>query len=101
MAREGAWAERVPPRGRPRSKRDWDGLCRKAQDRPGIPLLAASDVPVSLATSVRERSRPPFVTDEGRLLVQVRNSEIRHDRDGKRYGDLWFTWLPNKEGKSE
>jgi hypothetical protein len=44
---------------------------------------------------MRQYTRPPFVTDEGRIAVKLRNSKI--EDDGKRYGDVYFEWEPKKK----
>lgn len=91
MAQPGTFTGDLPPRRSRPSAYEWDNLCRKAQDRPGEALLAASGVPVSLAKSIRGRTRAPFVRQDGHLIVNVRNSVVKDD--GKRYGDLYFTWI--------
>lgn len=91
MAKPGTFTGALPPRRAHANTHDWDDLCRKAQERPGEALLAAQDVPVTLAKSIRGRTRAPFVREGGSLLVNVRNST--EGDDGRRYGDIFFTWI--------
>jgi hypothetical protein len=59
------------------------------------PVLVATHVNNTLVKSMRQYTRPPFVTDEGRIAVKLRNSKI--EDDGKRYGDVYFEWEPKKK----
>lgn len=91
---EGQVVRKIPPVSRPaRTTIEWDASARLAK-LTKQPVLAATHVRNTLVKSVRQRQRPPFVTDEGRIIVKLRNSTIE---DGVRYGDVYFEWEPNQE----
>lgn len=93
--KEGTFVSAPPPkRTNAKSGYDWDGMARLAQTRPGVALLAASDVPASRIKSVRGYVRPPFVQNNGRIRIEART--VPRD-DGQRVGDVYFTWVPNPE----
>lgn len=76
---------------------DWDSKALLARENPGQGVLAGKDMPESRARSLRVRNREPFVTDEGRIVVSVRDSYLT--ATGRRYGNIWFEWVPTpKEG---
>lgn len=93
---KGKTVSAVPPVSRARSKFDYDSPALVAK-MTGQPVLARTKAPESNIKSVRGYKRAPFVTDEGRILVEVRNSSIHED--GKRYGDVYFTWIPTTPAK--
>jgi hypothetical protein len=99
MAREGSFTGSVPPPTRA-ARKDWDALVRKAQRKPGEALLAAEGEKASIAVSLRARRRAPFVQEGGHLLVQVRNSSVNLV-DGKRYGDIYLTWIDNDSKETD
>lgn len=90
---EGKFAPELPPPSRI-SAADWVVLAKKARQRPGKPMLAATNVRYSTIKGLMQRTRPPFVQDDGRIRVNMRNSSL--DEDGVRYGDVWMTWEPRK-----
>jgi hypothetical protein len=65
----------------------------------GQPVLAASGVKDSRVKSLRQYTRAPFVTDEGRIIIEVRNSSVHED--GYRYGDVYFRWEPKNTTEKE
>lgn len=71
---------------------DWDA-CAVLAKMTGQPVLCAKDLKNTRIKSVRQYRRPPFVTDEGRIIVEMRNSRVK--RDGQRYGDVYLRWAPN------
>jgi len=88
--------ELPPPRRRPDF--DWDAKAKLAKENPGKPVLAAEDVPLSRIASLRQRRRPPFVEDSGRITINMRDS---YEADHTRYGNVFFTWTPNPEKESK
>lgn len=87
----------VPPVSRAKSTFDWDTPAQLAR-MTGQPVLAAEHVRISRIKSVRQYNRPPFLTSEGRIVVEMRNSSV-DDADGERYGDVYFTWEPTTDTK--
>ena len=86
----------IPPRGRGPEPMDWDTPAKLAK-LSGQPVLAAEDVRNSRVKSVRMYKRPPFVTAEGRIIIKLRNSQVK--ADGERYGDVYFEWEPTTTTK--
>ena len=100
---EGRILDELPPRNptggsTPIGDYDWDAMALLAKENPGKPVLAAEHVRDSRVKSVRGYRRAPFVSAEGRIIINVRNSAI--EEDGVRYGDVFFTWEP-KETKQK
>lgn len=79
----------------PVAKIDWDSPAKLARTS-GQPVLAAKHVRNSRIKSLRQSTRSPFVTDEGRIIVTMRNSTV-DPVDGERYGDVYMTWEPTKK----
>lgn len=77
-----------------RSKYDWDTPARLAK-MSGQPVLAGEHIRNSLVKSLRQYDRPPFVTDEGHIEINLRNSSI--DEQGVRHGDVYMQWVPNQK----
>jgi hypothetical protein len=90
---EGQILDAPPPDAK--VKHNWDRMAALAKANPGKTVLAGKHVRDSLVKSVRKRNRPPFVTSEGEIIINLRNSTI--EADGVRYGDVYFSWKP-KEG---
>lgn len=90
MAPKGKIVNAVPP-ARARGDVDWDSMARLAK-MSGQAVLAATHVRNSRVKSVRQYTRPPFVTDEGRIIVELRNS--KRESDGERWGDVYLRWEP-------
>lgn len=61
----------------------------------GKPVLAARKVNISRINTVRQYRAAPFVTTKGHIKVEMRGSKVV---DGKRLGDMYFTWVPNESG---
>lgn len=90
--KENRIVEAVPPRGRANpSTRHFDDMAGVAK-LTGKPVLVGEHMPLSRISSIRQYKKAPFVTDEGRIIIQMRNSSVE---DGKRYGDLYFEWESN------
>lgn len=87
----------VPPPGK-RPGPDWDGLAMVAQAA-GKPILAATNVPMSRIKSVRSYRRPPFLTGEGKIIINMRNSH--REPDGTTVGDVYLTWKTHAEIATE
>lgn len=91
----------LPPttRGRGREAYEWDKAALDAKKQydedPKLWVLAGEAVPQSQINALRQYSVQPFVTDDGRIEVAMRNS-FKGD-DGKRYGDCWVHWVPKKK----
>lgn len=100
MARRRVIGE-LPPtvRGQGRTVYQWDKAAldaRKQYDAdPKLWVLAGEAVPAVQINALRQYNVEPFVTDEGRIEVAMRSSYKGHD--GKRYGDCWVRWVPQKK----
>lgn len=70
---------------------NWDDYALTAKLL-GQPVLAGKNIKDTQVKALRLYKRPPFITDEGRIVVHLRNSEVKSD--GKRYGDVYFVWEP-------
>lgn len=90
--KEGRVVHEIPPPKRPSKYNiNWDKFIEMAR-MTGQPVLAGVNIRNSTVKSLRQTTRPPFVTTEGRVVVTLRNSEVKND--GQRYGDVYFTWQP-------
>jgi len=85
----------VPPPYVRSSDYDWDAMAILAKLNKGKSVLAAKAVPNARIKSVRRYSRPPFVTDEGHVVVNMRNSHL--NEDGVRVGDVYFSWADTEQ----
>lgn len=94
--KKGIVLDELPPAQRRRDHYDWHGKAALALANPDKVVLAYKDVPVSRIMSVRQYKTPPFMTAEGKIQVSMRDSYV-DDRDGKRYGDVYFKWVPAQE----
>lgn len=91
---QGKLVGKMPPRALRGEDYDWDGAANLAIAHPDEAVLAATHVPESRVKSVRGYTRAPFVQDNGRIIIAVRNSTV--EADGIRYGDVYFQWEPNE-----
>lgn len=73
---------------------NWDNMAYTAK-LTGKPVLAGENISNSRVKSLRAYKRPPFVDDDGHIAVHLRNSSIK--ADGKRYGDVYFEWVPDEQ----
>jgi hypothetical protein len=89
--KEGNTVKGVPPRRAWNRMTDikWEDHAQTAKAT-GEAVLAATHIPESRAKSVRKYTNPPFVQDDGRIKVSIRNSIV--EDDGVRYGDVYLTW---------
>jgi hypothetical protein len=94
---EGKLVSSVPPKRFAEQVYDWDGIAELARNNPDMAVLAGEHVRMTTIKSVRAYTRSPFVTNEGRIKVSMRNSV--EEADGHRYGDVYFEWVPAKKGK--
>lgn len=72
---------------------NWDDYATTARFT-GQPILAGTNIRETQVKSLRYRTRPPFVTDDGHIEFKLRNSTIKDD--GVRYGDVYMVWIPNE-----
>lgn len=85
----------VPPVRKSRAKGrnspyPFEDMARRAQTRPGVPVLAATEVPEKNIKSLRSYRGDPFQGDKGFLRVEMRNSQVIDDL---RHGDVYLTWV--------
>ena len=95
--KEGKIVNAIPaPTRQSKYKIDWDKYVEVAR-MTGKPVLAGSNIRETTVKSMRLYTRHPFVQDEGRVKIALRNSYIK---DGVRLGDVYFEWVPTekKEG---
>lgn len=69
-----------------------DKMAEKAQERPGVPLLAGRDIPFKYTNALRVRKRDPYLTDDGQIKVSIKATGKRTDDDTDRLVDVYFTW---------
>lgn len=77
---------------------NWDSYAYLAKQT-GQPVLAGKDIRNTQIKAIRQYTREPFVTSEGRIAVRMRNSHI-NPADGQRYGDIYFEWIPTRTDTS-
>lgn len=94
---QGKVVGKLPPRGSMNT--EWDDVVLIAQQNPNQAVEVATDINVVKINSVRQYiRREPYTTAEGHIEVSCRGS-VQKD-DGKRYGTMYFTWVPtNKRRK--
>lgn len=73
-------------------------LARTAQEHPERPLLVAEGEHERVAKRLRARVRPPFVQNDGRIVVSMRQTYVADD--GRR-GDIYLMWVPNKKKETK
>lgn len=73
---------------------NWDSYAILARQT-GQPVLAGRDIRNSQVKAIRQYNREPYVSPEGHIAVRLRNSHV--DADGKRYGDVYFEWIPEED----
>lgn len=87
---------KLPPRGSMNT--EWDDVVLIAQQHPNEAVEVATDLNVVKINSVRQYARrEPYTTSEGRIEVSCRGSVEKED--GKRYGTMYFTWIPTNKRK--
>lgn len=79
----------LPPPNHARTH-DWAKYVDAALAQPGQPVLALKQGRLSQAKSLRQRSGPPFVTPQGRIVINTRNREMV---DGVERVDIYLTWV--------
>lgn len=96
--KEGKIVNSIPAPSRVSKYRiNWDDFVVLAR-MTGQPVLAGTHIRETQAKSMRLYTRAPFVQEDGRVKIALRNSRI--EDDGHRYGDVYFEWIPaTKEGK--
>ena len=97
----GDFVDHIPTRGMGRygspqrhlrvDKYGLDEMAVKAQQRPGVPLLAGRDIPHAYTNALRSRRRDPYITEDGRIKVSVKATGD-FTEDGDRLVDCYFTW---------
>jgi hypothetical protein len=86
----------LPPRGSINT--EWDGAVATARNHPNEAVEVAQNISVVRINSVRQYVvRPPYSTPEGHIVVTCRGSKA--DDEGKRRGNMYFTWVPNDKRK--
>lgn len=88
---DGRFVDSIPIESNRRTK--WDKYALQAQSRPNTPLLVQEDARYNLYKSLKMRKNPPFVQDDGRIEVNIRDSYV--NELGTRHGDIYVTWRPN------
>lgn len=71
---------------------NWDSYAYLAKQT-GQPVLAGRDILESQVKAIRQYKREPFICEDGYVAARFRNSHI-DSKDGKRYGDIYFEWIP-------
>jgi hypothetical protein len=94
---EGNIVGKLPPRASRGPDYDWDSMALLAIKHPGEAVLAAEHVSDSRVKSLRGYNRYPFIQENGRIIIAVRNSSV--EEDGIRYGDVYFVWQESREGE--
>jgi hypothetical protein len=89
---KGKIVKQIP--GARQSPIDWDSPAILAK-LSGQPVLAATHVRDTRIKSVRQYTRPPFVAEDGRIIIEMRNSKT--DSNGVRYGDVYMRWESTKK----
>lgn len=70
----------------------WEEHVKTARENIGSVVLAEVGVPVTHINSLRQYKHDPFVTDEGRIAVSYRGSQV--GKDGVRRADVYLKWEP-------
>lgn len=90
--KEGEIVDAIPaPSRTSKSRINWDDQVQIAR-LTGRPVLAGTHIAETQAKALRQRDRYPFRDDTGHIFIALRNSQI--EDDGRRYGDLYFEWVP-------
>jgi hypothetical protein len=58
------------------------------------PILVGKNIKETQVKALRQRTRHPFVQEDGQVHIALRNS---HVESGVRKGDVYFEWIPNKK----
>ena len=88
---KGKIVPKVPPaNAREGLDYDWDALAKEALEHPDAAVLAATHIPVSQISAIRQYKRYPFMDDSGHRLIAVRMRNSSRGEDGRRYGDVYF-----------
>lgn len=90
---QGKVVGKLPPRGSMNT--EWDSIVLIAQQNPNQAVEVATDLNVVKINSVRQYvRREPYTTADGHIEVSCRGSVEKED--GKRYGTMYFTWVPKR-----
>lgn len=92
---EGRFVDSIPIEANYRSP--WDKYALQAQSRPNTPLIVDEDGPVKLYKNLKMRKNAPFVTPDGHIEVNMRDSYV--NKLGTRHGIIYVTWHPAEDGK--
>jgi hypothetical protein len=93
---QGKVVGKLPPSGSLNTT--WDSSVHLAQQHPNEAVEVATDINVVTINSVRQYvKRAPYTTPDGHIEVSCRGS-VQKD-DGKRYGNMYFTWIPTTKRK--
>lgn len=92
--KEGKIVNAIPAPSRvSKYKINWDEYVEVAKLAKS-PVLAGSNIRETQVKSMRLYTRPPFVQEDGRVKIALRNSRIEN---GVRIGDVYFEWVPNEK----
>lgn len=84
----------LPPVTRYGRPSPWPEWAEKAMETPHVAILVGENLPTSQVNSARQLLWPESITSQGKIEVNLRNSSIV---DGKRRGDLYFTFIPKRK----
>lgn len=90
---EGQHVAKLPPAGNRDPK--WDKAATDTKAAPNTPFKVGERVSTSTYKNLKMRRTAPFLTEDGHIEVNMRNSA--KGEDGRRYGDVYFTWIPTKK----
>lgn len=72
---------------------NWDKYVEIAK-MTGQPVLAGHNVRESQVKSMRQYTRPPFIQEDGHVVIALRNSKVE---SGVRTGDVYFEWVSTQK----
>jgi len=55
------------------------------------PVLVGRNIRETQVKALRQRTRHPYVQEDGHVAIALRNSEVEN---GVRTGDVYFEWIP-------
>lgn len=94
MKNEGKIVNAIPAPSRvSKYKINWDEFVDIAKLAKS-PVLAGKNIRETQVKSMRLYTRHPFIQDDGRVKIALRNSRIEN---GVRLGDVYFVWVPNEK----
>ena len=92
--KEGKIVKEIPtPTRQSKYKIDWDKFVDVAKMMKS-PVLVGSNIRETQVKALRQRTRHPFVQEDGHIHIALRNSEVKN---GVRVGEVYFEWIPNQK----